>query len=75
VLDDTVREMVQLRSHHCAEGGFGLTRLYNSLDDGGYRDLAAATCGWTGPSPLATAGRGWSRRTEESSLPASPPEC
>ena len=41
VLDDTVREMVQLRSHHCAEGGFGLTRLYNSLDDGGYRDLAA----------------------------------
>jgi hypothetical protein len=35
------REMVQLRSQHCTEGGFGLTHLYNVMDDGGYRDLAA----------------------------------
>jgi hypothetical protein len=39
-VDDVVREMVQLRSQHCAKGGFGLTRLYNNLDEGGYRDLA-----------------------------------
>ncbi len=32
---------MQLRSQHCAEGGFGLTRLYNVMDEGGYRDLAA----------------------------------
>ena len=39
-IGDAAREMVQLRSEHCAEGGFGLTRLYNNLEEGGYRDLA-----------------------------------
>ena len=38
---DVAHEMVQLRSQHCTEGGFGLTHLYNVMDDGGYRDLAA----------------------------------
>ena len=32
---------MHLRSQHCAEGDFGLTHLYNVMDDGGYRDLAA----------------------------------
>jgi len=41
VVSDAAQEMVQLRSQHCAEGGFGLTRLYNVMDEGGYRDLAA----------------------------------
>lgn len=37
---DVAREMVELRSLHCTEGGFGLTRLYNVMEEGGYRDLA-----------------------------------
>jgi hypothetical protein len=39
-VEEIVREVVELRSQHCAEGSFGLTRLYNDLDQGGYRDLA-----------------------------------
>jgi hypothetical protein len=38
-VDDAARDMAQLRSEHCAEGGFGLTRLYNLMDEGGYRKL------------------------------------
>jgi hypothetical protein len=38
---NAAREIVQLRSQHCTEGDFGLTHLYNVMDDGGYRDLAA----------------------------------
>ncbi len=41
VVSDAAQEIVQLRSQHCAEGGFGLTRLYNVMDEGGYQDLAA----------------------------------
>lgn len=37
---EAAREMVELRSRHCIEGNFGLTHLYNIMDEGGYRDLA-----------------------------------
>jgi hypothetical protein len=40
VVGEAAREMVQLRSEHCIQGGFGLTRLYNVMNEGGYRDLA-----------------------------------
>ena len=33
-------EMVRIRAAHCGAGGFGLTRLYNLMDEGAYRDLA-----------------------------------
>ncbi len=61
VVRDAAKELVQLRLQHCAEGGFGLTRLYNVMDEGGYRDLAdchlrldravAACYGW--PAKIA----------------------
>jgi hypothetical protein len=34
------QEMIELRSLHCIENRFGLTRLYNLMSEGGFRDLA-----------------------------------
>ena len=72
---DAAHEIVHLRSQHCAEGGFGLTHLYNVMDDGGYRDLAACHLRL---DRAVTACYGWSVKFAqdrgELSCPSHPPE-
>jgi len=39
-IEELAREIVELRRELCRSGGFGLTQLYNLVDEGGYRSLA-----------------------------------
>lgn len=39
-IEESARAIVELRLKLCRDGGFGLTHLYNILDEGGYRELA-----------------------------------
>jgi hypothetical protein len=41
-ISTAAQTMVQRRDEACASAGHGLTRIYNTMDEGGHRDLHAA---------------------------------